>query len=419
MKNILNNIYKRYGIVVVLLVASTFIAHAQITVTGVITDENNTPMPGAEIMIKGTTQGTLTNTEGEYSIEVPDGESVLVFRFVGYSPQEITVGEQTAISLQMSPDIQALDQVVVVGYGTQRKRDITGSVAVVEMESFDKSHYTTITDRLQGRVAGVTVTTTGEPGGMGDIVIRGNNFFDDNQPIYVVDGIITQDSPGLNPNDIESIQVLKDASSAAIYGNKSANGVVVITTKKGSAGKPEVSFSANFGLQQLPSNVDVTDNQGWARIQNAARDNADQTRDIYANNVPDINTDWQKEVFNENALIQDLNLSVSGGGENSRVFFSVNNAYQEGIIKGPLFDRTSLRLNSDFKIGKRITVGENLTGSYRRTIGLPGYFGGDSNPIEEIVGNLPVIPVYDPAKPSGYGYGELGVVTTTYLPLAE
>ncbi len=382
---------------------------AQIEISGTITDENQDPLPGANVIVKGSTSGTVADLEGNFNLTVPNADAILIFSYTGYATQEIPVGSQTVFNLTLRSDIARLGEIVVTGYGTQREKSITGAVSVVDVEDLNNSQYTNLTDRLQGRVAGVTVTTTGEPGARGDIKIRGTSFFGDNNPLYVIDGVLTDDSPNLNPADVESIQVLKDASSAAIYGSRAANGVVVITTKKGTRGKPQVTVSANFGIQNLPKDVEMADNFRWAEIINAARDNAGLPRPTKADTDfdPAVNTDWKGAVFNENALLQDFNVGVSAGGENSRIYFNLNNTYQEGVVEGPLFDRIGIRLNSEFELWGRLKVGENLTISRVRNSGLNEYIG--VSPISGAYQSLPVIPVFDPLQPSGYGIGVIGV----------
>ena len=411
--------YKKRSIFLLLLIYLLFpglpSAFAQRTISGKVTDENQLALPGVNVVMKGTSQGTITDIEGNYTLGVSDEDGTLVFSFVGFLSQEIPIDNQSTIDVVMANDVTSLEEVVVVGYGTQKKKDITGAVSVVDVEEMDKSQYVTLTDRLQGRVPGVSVSTSGAPGVRGDIKIRGTSFFGNNNPLYVIDGVLTDDSPNLNPNDIETVQVLKDASSTAIYGSRAANGVIVITTKQGRSGKPVINFTANVGIQQIPTRIDVADNAQWARIVNAAHDNGGLTRQTLAQNVPNINTDWQEELFNDDALLQDYNLSISGGGNNNRVYFSANHTSQEGTIEGPMFERLSTRLNTEFEPIKNLTIGENLTISRAKNSGLQELKGVDfegPSVIDAVHGMLPVIPVYDPTKMSGYGHGELGVATT-------
>ena len=387
---------------------------AQQTVTGKITDESQEAVIGTTIQVKGTTIGTISDNKGLYSIVVPEGAGNLIFSFIGYKTQEIDIENKTIINVTLEIDISELESVVVVGYGSQRKQDITGAVAVVNTEELTKSSYTSVSDRLQGRVPGVTVRTGGEPGSIGDVTIRGVSFFGDNNPLYVIDGVPTEDSPNINPSDIESIQVLKDASSAAIYGSRAANGVIVITSKKGKAGATVVSFDANVGIQQFPNKMDVVNTEEFARIHNAAYDNAGYPRRTWSNDLSrGVDTDWQDEVFDNAAFTQDYNLGISGGSEKSKIYFNINNTNQEGTIEGTLFDRLGARINSEFDLTSRIKIGQNLAVSRTRQSGqqvldAQSVMGGQGDAvINTALMMFPTIPVYDPTRMSGYGHGTI------------
>jgi len=396
-------------------------SYAQRSISGTVYDENNLPLVGVNVTVKGTVNGTITDNEGVYSIIPSSPENgILVFSFVGYQTEEEEILDRTLINVSLKVDLLQIEQLVVVGYGTQEKREITGSVATVDVDQLSKSRSLTLTDKLQGLVAGVSVNTTGQPGSMGDIKIRGASFFGGNNPLYVIDGILTGDSPNLNPNDIESVQILKDASASAIYGNRAANGVIIITTKKGKKGKPRINFSANTALQEITARIPLTDNYGWARIINAAHDAINAPRQSLADVDfnPDLNTDWQDEVYSENALMSDVNLSVSGGGDSHSVYFSLNNLYQDGTIEGPDFNRISTRLNTEFSIGEKIIVGQHLTVGYAKATGVAGsdgigeYTGDIIGPFSAAYEMLPVIPVYDSLQISGYGIGEFNEAQT-------
>ncbi len=383
-------------------------AYGQINISGKVSDENNAGLLGTSIAVKGTSAGTITDDNGNYSMSVQDTGVILIFTFVGYNTQEVKVGTLTEINVQMTPEYMSLDQVVVVGYGTQRKKDITGSIAIADTEIMEKSESTNITNRLQGLVPGVKVIGTGEPGSIGRIRIRGNVFTgvdgggDANQPLFVIDGVLTDDNRFLNPNDIESVQVLKDASSSAIYGSRAANGVIIITTKKGKIGKPVINLSTSFGMQQIPDQIELANTAQWARINRAiyAGGQPDLYADTSATGLYDPNryTDWQNEMT-RTAPIRDLNLSVSGATENSNIYFSFNNTRQEGVIGNPLFERFNARINSEIKLGERLTIGQSLTVG-KTTLSQ------DNGSLGAIYGMLPVVPVYDEDNPSGYGYGD-------------
>ena len=397
-----------------LCISIFFASYAQRQVSGTVSDENNEPLAGVNVTIKGTLQGTITDRGGAYSLTIADpDEAILVFSFIGYQKEEVEIQDRTTINFTLKPDLVQLDQIVVVGYGTQEKRSITGSVATVDVTQLNKSRSVSLTDKLQGRVAGVSVNTSGQPGSIGDIKIRGTSFFGGNNPLYVIDGILSGDSPNLNANDIESVQILKDASASAIYGNRAANGVIIVTTKKGVKGNPRINVSINSALQEITARIPLHDNYGWARIINAAHDAIGAPRQSKADVDfdPDLNTDWQDEVYSENALMSDVNLSVSGGGDSHSVYFSLNNLYQDGTIEGPDFNRISTRLNTEFSLGEKLTVGQHLTLGYAKTKGLPGsesvneYSGDIIGPFTAAYEMLPVIPVYDSTQISGYGIG--------------
>ena len=263
------------------------------TIGGVVTSaQDKLPLPGVNIMIKGTKTVVTTGFDGEYSIKASPND-VLIFSFIGFQNQEIAVGNQSKISIALSEDTNKLNEVVVVGYGTQKKSDLTGSISVVDMESAKKTITYDPAKMLQGQVAGVTVQSSGEPGGFVNVKIRGINSFTNNNPLFVIDGMIVDSPNDFAPGDIESMQVLKDASSAAIYGVQGANGVVIITTKKGKNGKLDIKYKSLVGLQNVAKEWDLTDRVGYQKITTAAELNAgltvapgnDPTSPYYIKNV--------------------------------------------------------------------------------------------------------------------------------------
>ena len=230
-----------------LLLGTTVLLAQEKTVTGRVTDESQTAVPGASVLIKGTTMGTVSDANGDYTILVSD-DDVLVTSFIGYSKQEILVGSQTNINVTMQVDITQLQEIVVTGYATQQKKDLTGAVGVVKPADLTAIPTGNVTNQLQGRVAGVTVTGSGQPGSTAKRRIRGFGSFINNNPLYIVDGVPTDDISTLNPNDVESLSVLKDAGAASIYGSRASNGVIIITTKKGKSGV-SVSYNMYVGSQ--------------------------------------------------------------------------------------------------------------------------------------------------------------------------
>lgn len=222
-------------------------------VRGVVTSsEDGAPIPGVNILVKGTTVGTSSDIEGLYSLTVPGPDAVLVFSSVGLTSEEVSVGNRSQIDIAMTPDIRSLSEVVVVGYGTQQKRDLTGAVSVVSPKDIQNRQATTVAEAMQGLVTGVNIRGGGRPGSEAQIQIRGLNNFSNTNPLYVIDGMITTANRDFNPNDIESIQILKDASAAAIYGSRAANGVIIITTKRGKEGPMKIEFSGKGSLQTMP-----------------------------------------------------------------------------------------------------------------------------------------------------------------------
>ncbi len=339
---------------------------ASIKITGKITsDADPDGLPGVNVILKGTNIGTVSDVSGDYSIEVPDENSILTFSSVGYVAEEIVVGNRTIISLVLTPDITALEEIVVIGYGSVKKKDLTGAVVSLSEEDMTTgAAITSAAGMLQGRAAGVEVSSgDGTPGGALSIVIRGNtSISNSNEPLYVVDGFPIAAGVTINPADIESIDILKDASAAAIYGSRGSSGVVLITTKRGKRGKTSVSYDGFAGVQQLNNTVDFL---GWNDY--AANRNA-----IYADGVNDgfpwydatdlalpNDTDWIEEGTRD-ATIQSHTISATGGDETTRFALSANSFTQEGILHNTDFNRTSVRLNVDRKFGNKANVGVNI-----------------------------------------------------------
>src|SRR5688572_20786107 len=306
----------------IILVAASFPASAQTQlVSGTITDENNQALPGVNVIEKGTSNGTTSDNAGRFSLNVRDEKSVLVFSFIGYATQEVIVNDQTQFSINLLRDVTALEEVVVVGYGTQEKADLTGSVASVSSREILTIPVERVDQALQGRAAGVLVRqNTFAPGaGSVSIIIRGlNSINGTNAPLFVIDGVIGGNINSLDPLDIQSIDVLKDASAASIYGSRAANGVVIVTTKKGIAGKATVTFDAYYGISQATRLYDVMNPRQYMEYVNDAR-----AQNAGAVAYPDIDgvisqvgegTDWQDEMFGQGSQ-QKYFLSVAGGTE--------------------------------------------------------------------------------------------------------
>lgn len=342
---------------------------AQVSVTGQVTDsEDNSPVVGATVLVKGTSTGTITDIDGNYSIQVPPSNNVLVFSFIGYEQQEVQVDNQRVINVTLSPAISQLEEVVVVGYGTVRKSDLTGSVGSVNGEELNSVSQTSVDQVLQGRVAGVRITqTNAEPGGGFSVRIRGTNSITaGNEPLYVVDGLPgTNPLNSLNPSDIESVEVLKDASATAIYGARGSNGVVIITTKQGKKGSPlVVNYNVSVGLQEPTKTLDMMNAQEYMSFYNDVYADRGLAAPFTPEDIRTIGdgTDWQEEVL-RSAGVQDHRISFSGGSKETQYYLSLGYFDQAGIILNSGFQRFSGRINLVHSIGEKLNVGINFNNS--------------------------------------------------------
>ncbi|KAB7731784.1 SusC/RagA family TonB-linked outer membrane protein [Rudanella paleaurantiibacter] len=382
------------------------------TITGTVSDESGQGLPGVSVVLKGTTRGTTTNAEGKYRLNVPDRSAVLVFSFVGYGSQEVATGGRSVVNVSLKADEKSLNEVVVVGYGQVRKSDLTGAVVTVPVEEIKKVAVTSLDQALQGRAAGVQITqNSGSPGGTTTIRIRGGNSIQgDNEPLYVIDGVpFKNDGAGsgssfnvlstLNPSDIETMTVLKDASSTAIYGSRGANGVVIITTKRGKAGRSVVNFESYYGVQEVRKFYPVLNAREYAQFVNDANTNEGRAP-VYTPAQVDAfgqGTDWQREIF-RSAPIQNYQLSMSGGDEKTQYVLSGGYFKQDGIVTNSDFDRYSLRLNLDRKLTDKIKVGNSLT--VNRTVTNQSRTDGDLGSAGLVtIAALqfpPILPVFNP-----------------------
>ncbi len=388
-----------------LIVVSPEALLQQLTVTGVVTDDANDPIPGVNVLIKGTMQGVVTDTNGKYTISVPNKDAVLVFSFVGIVTVEETIGDRTVINVQMVESSRELDEVVVIGYGSVKKKDLTGAVSVIDTKEMAKLGGATIGSSIQGLATGVNVRSSGVAGGESSIEIRGLGNLSNNNPLWVIDGMITSGGRDFNPNDVESIQILKDASAAAIYGSRAANGVIIVTTKKGKKGPMTVDFSLRESFNWSPRydlmNADefkkYNDMAYREGIKDGVWNGALQDHWIY-------DTNWQDETM-KTALVQDYNLTLSGGGDFGNFLVSGGYYNDEGMIYGNSSDRYSLRVNTEGKKGI-FSFGETL---------LLTQFSVDPTATSsyiDMVRMLPTIPVYDASHLGGYGYGSEGNART-------
>lgn len=381
-----------------------------LTVNGTVVDaRTNTPLPGVNIVVQGTTVGTITDVNGKYSIRVENPSASLVFSYVGYVTQTIPVNNRSVIDVAMSEEVVALNELVVIGYGTQRRADLTGSIAVVDVPEVSKTATNDITKALQGQVAGVSIQSGGDPGAVPQILIRGIGSFNNNTPLYIVDGAVTPIND-LPLASVESIQVLKDASAAAIYGSRAANGVIIITTKRGAAGKLNVTYDGYYGWQNITKRYDVCNREEYQMLVNEATRNAqvyDPTLQIMPANDPtspyfvdDVDTDWQKEVF-KTGNINQHNLGLSGGSENSTFNVNLNYFNQTPTVvgKGPSYKRYGVSINSDHKSG-HFRFGESVHYTYVDQRFMT--FLHDGTMLLYTVNAIPTLPVYDPTTIDGY-----------------
>lgn len=349
-----------FSLMLMLLTSMLFSTNvwAQQEVSGTVIDaETEETLPGVNIRVKDTNRGTTTNAQGNFTIRLDSGQTVLVFSFVGFVPQEVDVQGRDEIVVTMQPDVGELDELVVIGYGAVRKRDVTGSVSRVGANEIGKVTSLNAEQSLQGKVSGVHITTTsGAPGASAAVRIRGVGTFNNSSPIYVVDGVILDDISFLNPADIESMEILKDASATAIYGSRGANGVILVQTKTGAGAKdgPVVSVSTEAGIQQLERNIDLLNGRQFAIIANEI--NAGSYNNVDA--VP--NTNWQDQIF-DIAPTQNHQISVSGAGERSDYYVSVGYYQQTGIIEKSNYERINLKINNNYRITEQVKLGHNFT----------------------------------------------------------
>ncbi len=347
-------------------------------ITGTVISEDGEPLIGVNILVKGTTMGTITDFDGNFEIMVPDDAEILVFSYTGYQTEEIEIDQQTTINVQLKNDIARLEEVVVVGYGSVRKRDLTGSVGKVDIVETLKTPVARVDQALQGRVSGVQVTSiSGQPGAGTTIRIRGGNSINaGNEPLYVIDGFVGGiDINSINPNDIESIEVLKDASALSIYGARGSNGVILITTKKGKEGRANVTVSNYYGIQSLAREIEflgAQDFMAWANAGEAFLGNAEEAFPADVRAQVGEGTDWQK-VVTQSAPTFNSQLAISGGSSKTQYYLSANYFSQDGILVGNKYNRSQLRFNLDHKFSPLFSMGTNVNLSRVRNI--PQNFG--------------------------------------------
>lgn len=389
-------------------------------VSGTVRDESGSPMPGVNVIVSGTSNGTVTDTSGKYTLSVGSG-SKLLFSFIGYTSQEVEVGSNTVLDLNMKVDVTELSEIVVTGYASQEKKDLTGSVGTVKIADLTQLPSSNVTNQLQGRIAGVTVSGDGRPGEPAKVRIRGFGSFLNNDPLYIVDGVPTQDISTINPNDVESLSVLKDAGAASIYGSRASNGVIIMTTKRGTSSGVKVNYDMYYGTQDPGKGPDfLLNTQEMADLQWLVykNDGTSETHPIYgpsSNATPTLpswagDTNWY-ETITRKAMIMNHDISLQGGNENAKFYAGVNYFNQEGIVITNFAKRFSARVNSEFKIKNRITIGENLTVTGRSRNGVDGN-GSEASPLARVYAQQPIIPAIMTTSVTGISHnfipGEYG-----------
>jgi TonB-dependent starch-binding outer membrane protein SusC len=420
-------LYRCLGISVLILFAGLNVFAQQRSITGTVKETSGSTLPGVSVLIKGTTIGTVTDANGTYTISASP-ESVLTFSFIGYKAQEILVAQQSTIDITLQEDVATLDEVVVIGYGEVKRKDATGSISSVKSADLTRTNPTTFEQALQGRIPGMVVQqVSGQPGGGVSIQIRGISSFSGGSPMYVIDGVIiggtanlgtgTNPLAGINPWEIESIDVLKDASATAIYGSQATFGVIVITTKRGQVGPPRISYDFSTGFQKIPSKIDVMNLQEYATFineRNAGIGWGFDTRPEFAN--PEYlgkGTNWQDELF-RSAPRTNHTVTVSGGDTRTQYLFSGSYYKEEGIAVGSGFRRLSARVNLDNKTTDWLKIGTSL-----QLIDLKEDVNASSgNVIREALSQTADVLVKNPDGSWGGSSSELGWVQPTVNPYA-
>ncbi len=402
------------------------------SITGIVRDEEGESLPGVNVLLKGTNVGAVTDLDGRYSIQVPDEGAVLIFSYIGFDRREIAVGNSNTLDVTLQADTRALEEVVVIGYGEKSRKLMTESIGTVGADEIAQVPIASVDQAIQGRVSGVQVTNVdGTPGAPVAIRVRGVGTVGNTQPLFVIDGVpvgnnadaTTNPLATINPSDIESISVLKDASAAAVYGVRAANGVVLITTKQGKKGKPTVQFESYYGVQQIPRFNEYNSTQEYLSLTQDAYDAFNAQNNLTTADPefqflhPDLQAGspvlgrsnelaWREAALNTNAPIQNHNMSISGGGDGYNYFVSGGYFNQEATVNRWELDRYTFRVNSDFNINKRLRIGQTFTISYQETHrGMNG--GGDGFLLQNAVTMPPFFNIFeDPNNPiPGNRYG--------------
>ncbi|MDN3586830.1 TonB-dependent receptor [Pedobacter aquatilis] len=380
----MKRIFTKFSVLALFFLLTTNLAFAQnLTIKGKVTDGGDkTTIPSVSILVKGTQIATQTDASGAYTISAPPN-STLIFTFIGYATQEIAVNGRTTVNVELASSNQELEQVVVVGYGTQKRKDLTGSISSVNGDELAKMPAVNPLASLQGKVAGLTVVNSGGPGSQPVIRIRGISSTNSATPLYVVDGLLQDNIDYLNPADIESIDLLRDASSAAIYGLRGANGVIAVTTKKAARGQTRVNFNSNIGIQKVINKIDVTDADGFKKLYSTQLANIGAAPFDFSNYTA--NTDWQSEIL-RNAIINTNSLSFSNSGEKSTTLVNLSYNNQEGVVKYSSYEKYVLRLSEEIKVSNKFKIGGDITGFLAKP-------NGTGVSLNNAVWAAPVVPI--------------------------
>lgn len=388
----------------------------ELNVSGTIVDESGLPLPGVSIVPKGSSQGSISDMDGNYTVKAAS-TGVLVFSYVGYATTELAVNGRTKLNVSLKVSSEILEEVVVVGYGTQKKSVVTGSISSVKAKDLENLPITRIEQSLQGRASGLTITTnSGQPGSSSSIRVRGTTSFGNNEPLWVIDGVIV-DAGGigfLNQADIESIEVLKDAASQAIYGTRAATGVILITTKKGAEGSLKVTYNGYTGFSKAARKLDLLDANQYATLRNES--SVASGGNILFSNPASLGkgTDWQDAIFNDQAKRENHEVSLSGGNAKSTYYVSFGLTDQEGVVTTAIskYKRKNLRLNSTHKISDWVTFGQTLGYSNEKNIGLGNTNNEYGGPLSSAINLDPTTPlvVTDPALIGAAPYNQVGVI---------
>ncbi len=408
---------KKIFFLILLVIGITGTIHSQTgrLITGTVVVEDGSPLPGANILEKDTSNGAQTDFDGNFSIRVNDPDGVLLVSYIGFLPNEFLLQGKSNVTIILKEDVAQLDAVILIGYGTQSQANISSAITQLGSEDIEGRPVADFQNALQGQIAGLNITnSTGAPGGRTDVVIRGvGSINGGSSPLYVIDGNIMNNFVGnqgqgytapdplstINPADIESVAVLKDASAAAIYGARAANGVILITTKRGKSGKAKFEFNTYVGFQTATNTLDLLNSQQYQQVLNSARDNVGEQRiPSLDGTVLTVNTDWQDEVLRD-AIIQNHQLSATGGSENTRYYTSISYLNQEGIVIGTGLERFSLQFNSDTRLGK-FKLGNTL--SLSRSVFDKESINASQTILNWAIASAPNIPVRDPNSIGGF-----------------